>query len=96
MSHISAGPTQPRDMPAMAPMIVPTIDRDHHGGEADRERDASAVEHAGEQVLPEIVGAERMRPRRRLQARGEIDVVDRDAARRTAPNRIATIIMPAG
>ena len=64
--------------------------RDHHGGEADRERDAPAVEHACEQVLPEIVGAERMRPRRRLHARGEIDVVDRDAPderRRTRSRR---------
>jgi hypothetical protein len=24
VSHINAGPTQPRDMPATAPMIVPT------------------------------------------------------------------------
>ena len=56
-------------------------DRDHHGGEPDRERDAPAVEHAREQVLAEIVGAERMRPGGRLQARGEVDVVDRRPSR---------------
>src|SRR2546430_13689551 len=35
-----------------------------HGGDADRERDAAAIEHPREEVLAEVVGAERVRPRR--------------------------------
>ena len=62
VSHISAGSTAPRDMPAIAPIDGADDDRDQHGGEPDRERDAAAVEHAREQVLAEVVGAERMRP----------------------------------
>ena len=54
-------------------------DRDEHGGEADGERDAAAVEHPREQILAEVVGAEGMLPRRPLQRRGEIDLVDRNA-----------------
>jgi hypothetical protein len=52
-------------------------DRDGHRREADRDRDAPAVEHAREQVLAEVVGAERVLERRARQARVEIDVVDR-------------------
>ena len=37
-------------------------DGDQHGRQPDRERDAAAVDHARQQVLAEIVGAERMRP----------------------------------
>ena len=33
-------------------------DGDHHGGQADGERDAPAIEHARQQVLAEIVGAQ--------------------------------------
>ena len=52
-------------------------DRDQHRREPDRERDAPAVEHAREQVLAEVVGAERVLPRRTLQPRAEVDLVDR-------------------
>ena len=38
------------------------------GAEPDGERDAPAIEHARQQVLAEIVGAERMRPGRALRA----------------------------
>ena len=38
-------------------------DRDQHRGDPDRERDAPAIEHAREHVLPEVVGAEGMLPR---------------------------------
>ena len=58
--------------------------------EPDRERDAPAVEHAREQILAEIVGAERMLPRRPLQPRGEIDVVDRRPPDAAAPSTIAS------
>ena len=73
-------------------------DGDDHGGEADRQRDAPAVEHARQQVLAEIVGAERMRPRGPLEARREIDLVDRHAPQRTAragsPATITIRMMP--
>src|SRR2546426_7949590 len=36
----------------------PERDRDQHCRDADRERDASTVEHAREEVLAEVVGAE--------------------------------------
>ena len=49
-------------MPATAPMMVPTTIATTMAAKPDRERDAAAVEHAREQVLPEIVGAERMLP----------------------------------
>ena len=38
-------------------------DGDEHGGHAHRERDAPAVEHPRQEVLPQVVGAERVRPR---------------------------------
>ena len=65
-------------MPASAPISVPTNDRDQHRGEADRERDTPAIDHARQNVLAEIVGAEGMRQRRPLQPRHEVDVVDLD------------------
>ena len=37
-------------------------DGDRHRREADRERDPPAIQHARQQILAEIVGAERMRP----------------------------------
>jgi hypothetical protein len=37
-------------------------DRHQHGGEPDRERDTPAIEHAREEILPEVVRAERMCP----------------------------------
>ena len=52
-------------------------DRHQHRGEPDRERDAAAIQHAREQILAEIVGAERMRPGRTGELRTEVDVVDR-------------------
>ena len=39
-----------------------------HRGKADRKRDAAAIDHAGEDVLPQIVGAERMGERGTLEA----------------------------
>ena len=69
MSHISAASTLPREMPAIAPISDADDDRDHHRRETDRERDAPAVEHARQQVLAEIVGAERMLPRTALASR---------------------------
>ena len=66
VSHISAASTLPREMPAIAPIDRADDDRDQHRREADRERDAAAVEHAREDVLAEVVGAERMLQRRRL------------------------------
>ena len=53
--------------------------RDHHRGKPDGERDAPAIDHAGEDVLPQIVGAEGMGERGPFEPRGEIDVVDGDA-----------------
>jgi hypothetical protein len=53
-------------------------ERHQHRRQADGERDAAAVEHAREDVLAEVVGAERMDRGRRVQARREVDVVDRD------------------
>ena len=61
MSHISAASTLPREMPAIAPIDHADDDRDQHRREPDGERDAAAVEHAREDVLAEVVGAERMR-----------------------------------
>ncbi len=79
MSHISACPSAPRDMPASAPDQRADDDGDRHRSEADRERDASAIDHAGENILPEIVGAEGMGERGGFEPRVEIDVVDADA-----------------
>ena len=55
-------------MPASAPISVPTMTETSHRGEADRERDAPAIDHAGENVLAEIVGAEGMGERGALEA----------------------------
>ena len=65
VSHIRPASTLPREMPAIAPIDHADDDRDQHRREPDRERDAPAVEHAREEVLAEVVGAERMRQRRR-------------------------------
>jgi hypothetical protein len=54
-------------------------DGHEHGGDTDGERNAATVEHAREQVLPEVVRAHRVRPRRRLELRLEVDLVDRHA-----------------
>jgi hypothetical protein len=64
-------------MPAVLPTRMPSPDRDQHRGEADRQRDAPAIQHAREQILPQIIRAERMREGRPLQHRAEVDVVDR-------------------
>jgi hypothetical protein len=53
--------------------------RDGHRRETNRERDPAAVKHARQQILTEIVGAERVLPRRRGESRGKIDLVDRYA-----------------
>ena len=45
----------------------PETDGDGAGDEPDRERDAGAEERAGKAVAAELVGAEGMRPARRLQ-----------------------------
>jgi hypothetical protein len=52
-------------------------DGDEHGGEPHGQRNSPAIDHARQKVLAEVVGAERMRPRRSLQARREVDLVDR-------------------
>ena len=52
---------------------------DDHRRETDRERNAPAIQHARQQVLTEIVGAERVLPARRAEPRGKIDFVDRHA-----------------
>ena len=49
-------------MPAMAPTSTPTMIATSMAAKPDRERDAPAVEHARQQVLAEVVGAERMGP----------------------------------
>ena len=77
VSHIRAASTQPRDMPATAPTSTPTTIATSMAAKPDGERDAPAVQHARQQVLAEIVGAQRMRQRRALQLGGEVDVVDR-------------------
>jgi len=48
-----------------------------HRAESDRQRNPPAIEQARQDVRPEIVGPEGMRPRRSLELRGEIDLVDR-------------------
>src|SRR5215472_17051776 len=47
------------------------------GRQANSERYTTAVEHAGEQILAEVVGAEGMAPGRTVEMGAEIDVVDR-------------------
>jgi hypothetical protein len=54
-------------------------DGDEHRGDAHRERDAAAVEHAREEILAQVVGAERVRPRGALQLGFEVDLVDGNA-----------------
>ena len=61
-------------------------DRDRHRGKTDRERDASAIDHAGENVLPQIIGAEGMGERGPSRPRVEIDLVDADAPDEGAEN----------
>ena len=51
------------------------------GQQPDGQRDARAVQHAGEDVAPEIVGAEPVLRRRRRAAVGEIERVGRVARR---------------
>ena len=55
----------------------PDHDGNDHRGQADRHRNPPAIEHSRKEVLAEIVGAQRMAPRRTLQTRGEIDFIDR-------------------
>ena len=68
VSHISAASMLPRDMPAMAPISDAHDDRHQHRRQAHGQRDAPAVEHAREDVLAQIVGAQRMRQRRAAPA----------------------------
>ena len=68
VTHISTGPAKPREMPAKLPTRMPMRLADQHRGDADRERDAAAGDHPGQQILPEIVGAERMGGGRTLGA----------------------------
>ena len=63
VSHISAVSMRPREMPAIAPIGHADQDRHQHRREADRQRDAPAVEHAREDVLAQVVGAEGMAQR---------------------------------
>jgi hypothetical protein len=76
VSHISPASTLPRHARDAADQDA-EAEGHEHGREADRERDAPAIEHPRQHILPEIVGAERMRERRPLQGRGEVDLVDR-------------------
>src|SRR5262245_710551 len=57
---------------------------DEHRGDADRERDTAAIEHASQEVLAEVVRSERMRPRGTPELRLEVDVVDGHAIHRGA------------
>ena len=72
--------------------------RQEHGGHPDQERDAAAVDHAREEVAPDLVGAEQvlgraaLHPGRRRQPVADVHdqrVVGRDP-RRQRP-RLATI-----
>ena len=53
-------------------------DGDEHRRDADREGDAAAVDHAGQQVLAEVVGAEGVLGGGGGELGGEVDVVDGD------------------
>ncbi len=67
VTHIRKELAKPRDMPASAPIDDADEGRDDHRGEADRKRDAPAIDHPRQQVLAEIVGAEGMGQGRALQ-----------------------------
>ena len=66
-------------------------DGHRHGRQPDGQRYPAAVDHAGQQVLAEIVGAERMRQAWSLQLGCEIDVVDLGGPHQ-GPNATARII----
>ena len=69
VSHISAASIDAARHAGNRPDGDADDDRDHHRGQSDGKRYAAAVEHAREQVLAEIVGAERMAPRRAVEMR---------------------------
>src|SRR5213078_4678202 len=52
---------------------------DRNWARTSRQRDPPAIQHARQQILAEIVGAERVLPRRCDEPRGKIDFVDRHA-----------------
>ena len=54
-------------------------DRDEHGRDAHGQRDAPSIEHAGHQILSEVVGAEGVDGARRAELGPEIDLVHRRA-----------------
>ena len=62
-------PVAPEMMPIAPPKIAPTIDDDR----ADRERDARALVEAREHVAADAVRSHRVRARRPLQRRADID-----------------------
>src|SRR5207249_12208719 len=57
----------------------PDRDRDQHRRDPHGERDAASIEHARQQILAEVVGAERVAPGRALELGLEVDFVDRVA-----------------
>ena len=93
VQRMSRSSTQPAPKPAMAPMKPPIASDDGDHAEADRQRDASAVQHAAEDVAAERVGAEPVRRRRRLQAVD--DALGERAVRRDSGAATLTTIHPA-
>ena len=72
-SRISASSTQPRANPATSPISDADDEADDDGEERRLHRQRGAVHDAGVQVAAELVGAEQVRPRRRLQAGRALD-----------------------
>src|SRR5262245_4502804 len=72
------------ELPGGSPDHDADRDGDEHRGDADRERDTAAIEHASQQVLAEVIRAERMRPRGAAELRLEIDVIDGHSIHRGA------------
>ena len=56
----------------------PHRDRHEHGCHAHGQRDAPAVQHAGQQVTAQVIGAHQVCGRRIDQPRLEVDIVDAD------------------
>ena len=58
---------QPPKKPAQAPAAVPDEERQGHRADGDDEVEPGGHQHAAQHVAPELIGAEPVRPRGRLE-----------------------------
>ena len=64
VGHPHQQPVEPAEIAGEHPDQRAEEEREQHRGHADRQRDPAALQHLGEDVAADVVGAHRMRQRR--------------------------------